>query len=238
MSNVSGVGSTSGAGYVSGGGIDASGMSPDGILAYCEFQLNGLGNQTDQLIQQQETQLSQQQAIESVQTTLESFGTNGPSSASQMQTCVAAFQQAIKNLPPNDPVAAQLSNQMATMVKQYGYVAPGLTDSQQQQLNLDEANPLENVAMEFVDPAQDAATLTDIQANGQLSTKPSDNGGMWQSTTDDLGNLASNIKANANIQMLSLQNLTSQMQQAVEQSTQLMSSEDSTLLDQAKAIGM
>src|SRR6202041_2679753 len=56
MSNINGVGSTSGTGYVSGGNIEASGMSPDGILAYCEFQLNGLGNQTDQMIQQQETQ--------------------------------------------------------------------------------------------------------------------------------------------------------------------------------------
>jgi len=52
-----------------------------------------------------------------------------------------------------------------------------------------------------------------------------------------MGNLADSIKSNAEMQMLSLQDLVSQRQQVVELATGMMSKEDETLTDGAKAIG-
>jgi hypothetical protein len=241
MGNVGGVNGSSVTGYSM--SDMPSGMSPDGILAYCEMQLNGLGNQTNQLIQQQETQLDEQQACDNVQTTLESFGTNGPSTVQQFQQCVQAFQQAIASLPPNDPVAASLTTQMNQMVSTYQYTAPQtLTPAQQQLLQQFQQEVLPapfQIGAEAFEQAEYGVNLTDLQnmQQGQVGNMPSSNGGQWQATTDAVGNTASNIKANANIQMLSLQNLMGQMQQAVEQSTQMLSSENSTLLDESKNIG-
>jgi hypothetical protein len=58
----------------------------------------------------------------------------------------------------------------------------------------------------------------------------------WASTTGAVGDLSSNIKSDAQLQFLQLQDLCSQQQSAVEQATNMMSKEDQTLLDQAKAL--
>jgi hypothetical protein len=69
----------------------------------------------------------------------------------------------------------------------------------------------------------------------QLTNPPSNDD--WKSTTDAVGNLADDIKSNAEMQMLTLQDLVSQRQQVVELATGMMSKEDETLTDGAKAIG-
>lgn len=251
MSNINGTNGTSGvlgAGYVDLSGSAVAGLSPDALLQYCSEQMNGLDSQINTLMQQQEAQLNQEQAVESVQTTLESFGSTGPTSQAQYQQCVTAFQQAISDLPPNDPVATQLQTQLSTMEGKYGTPGTPLTSDQQTELANAHAIAAEgaNLGVPGAPPSeaggdsaaflQAQATIQSLQAqaNGTF-TAPS--GTDWQGTTDNLSDLADNIKSNAQIQMLSLQDLVSQQQDAIEQATQMMTSEDNTLLDQAKAIG-
>jgi hypothetical protein len=241
-----------GAGYVGLGGAPA-GFSPEALLDYCSEQLNGIDGQINTLMQQQYAQLNQEQAVENVDTTLESFGTTGPQNSTDYQTCINAFNTAIADLPPGDPVAAQLQQQLTTMEGKYGSPGTTLTAAQSTELQQDqntiaETSPLVtsglvqgNTVMPggSPTPAQyeaaktDEANLQSIQ-NGTFN-KPQNND--WQATTDSLKNLASNIQGNAQIQMLSLNSLVSQNQAAIEQATQMMTSEDNTLLDEAKGIG-
>jgi hypothetical protein len=59
----------------------------------------------------------------------------------------------------------------------------------------------------------------------------------WKGTTDALSTLIGDIKSGADIQMLQLQDLVSQRQQAVQLISGMMSKEDQTLEGLAKAIG-
>jgi uncharacterized protein YgfB (UPF0149 family) len=224
--------------------VNPEGVSPDALLEYCNMQLSGLDTQMDSLMNQQESQLHEQEAVQQVQTTLEQFGSNGPQNATDMATCVSAFQTAIASLPPGDPVAGQLQTQCTSMESTYGYTAgQSLSSSQQSQLSDAQAIVAKGPPDLMTDPAgymqYQAAQLTVSSLNGvengSLGKAPANN--QWQGTTDALGNLASDIKSNAEIQMLQLQDLVSQRQQVTEMTTQMMTTEDNTLLDQAKAIG-
>ena len=229
--------------------VNPEGISPDALLEFCGMQLQGLDSQMDTMMNQQESQLHEQEAVQQVQTTLEQFGSNGPQNANDMQSCVNAFNTAIASLPPGDPVAAQLQTQCTQMESTYGYTAPTqLTSDQQTQLANAQAivaqgaPPLSAPGSGVINPAlgqfltaqQTVSTLT-AQQNGALNSKPANN--QWQGTTDALGNLASDVKSNAEIQMLQLQDLVSQRQDVTEMTTQMMTTENNTLLDQAKAIG-
>lgn len=245
MTDVNGV---IGAPFTQGTTVNGQGLSPDALLAYCQAQMNGLDSQIDSLMSQQETQLNEQSAVQQVQTVLEGYGTLGPQSPQEMEKCVDAFNQAIASLPPDDPVVAQLKSQCSSMTSQYSYVAPQtLTPDQQTQL----ANATTTVAngpagpppagggttlvpaSMYQEAQQTKASLTSLQ-NGSLNN-PSNN--QWQANTDSLGNLASDIKSNSEMQMLKLQDLVSQRQDAIELSTQMMTSTDNTLMDEVKAIG-
>jgi hypothetical protein len=245
MSNVGGV---VGAPYVQGTTVNGQGLSPDALLAYCQAQMNGLDSQIDTLMSQQETQLNQQAAVQKVQSTLEGFGTNGPQNPGDMQKCVDAYNQAIASLPQGDPVAAQLQSQCDQMESQYGFTpAQTLTPEQQTELAKAQAVVAKGTGApvavggsgitpmaDYLQAKTTVDQLTNTQ-NGVLNNKPANN--QWQGNTDSLGNLASDIKSNSEMQMLKLQDLVSQRQDAIQLSTKMMTSTDDTLLDQAKSIG-
>lgn len=174
---------------------DISDVSSDTLLTYCQSQLDTIDGQIAGQVNQQNAQLQERSAIEQVQTTLESFGTQGPTNGADMAECVAAFQQAIASLPAGDPVAAQLQTQCQTMISTYGYQA----------------------------------------GSDKLANPPKNDD--WQGTTDALSNLDQNVKSDSDIEMLSLQDLVSQREQAVQLATSIMGKVDDTLESQAKAIG-
>jgi len=193
------------------GDYGMSNLSPDAMLDYCQIQLSGLDTQIDGDIKQQESQLRQREAVQQAQTALEQYGTTGPQNSADFQKCVAALDQAAASLPPGDPVAAQLETFKNNMSSQYGFDPSKVGQPQEVVLNL------------F--PIGDAG----------LTNKPQNND--WQGTTDALGNIADNIKSGAEIQMLQLQDLVSQRQQAVQLASGIMSKEDQTLEGIAKSIG-
>jgi len=112
-SNIYGVSDASGAGTV-------TSMSPDALLAYCQMQLEALDGEMKTQMNQQESALAQRTAVEGVESTLESFGDNGPQTVGDLQKCSQAFDAAIAKLPKGDPVAAQLAAQQADMNGKYG----------------------------------------------------------------------------------------------------------------------
>jgi hypothetical protein len=192
---------------------------------------------------QQQTQLNERQAVEQAQTVLEQFGTTGPQNAVQFKQCTDAIDQAAASLPPGDPVAAQLEAFKAQISTQYGYT-PGatLTDAESAQLQAAEST------VKSGPPGPDGAIVPDLermityvnaqvtiaQLGGGLSNPPQNSD--WQGTTDALGNMADNVKSDAEIQMLKLQDLVSQRQQAVQLVTGMMSTEDQTVESVVKNI--
>ncbi len=228
MSNVSSVttGATSAAGVEP---FSMGGMSPDALLAYCQMQLGGLDKEMQQQMNTQTLELQEREAVESAQTTLESFGTTGPQSPQDFQKCEDAINQAAAGLPAGDPVAAQLTQFGQQIAQQYGYTAPtpGMTDQQM----LVEVQGATNGDLVSQAMAMSQA-LGD--SGGLLLKKPANND--WQGTTDTLSNMADGIKSGAEIQMLQLQDLVSQRQQAVQLASGMMSTEDQTLNDEAKNI--
>lgn len=190
---------------------DMSDVSPDALLEYCQTQLGGLDSQITDQFNMQNQLLQERTAVEHVQTVLESYGTDGPTDGGPgMQQCVTAFQSAIASLPSGDPVAGQLSTQLAALTSQYNYSAGG-------------------------QPVTDADGNPTGQLTGPSASNPQT--GDWKGTTDALSNLVQDVSGSTDIDMLKLQDLVSQRQQAVELCSGIMTKEDDTLESQAKGIG-
>jgi len=238
MSNVSMGATGSAASVAAATQYSASDMSPDMALEYCAFQLNGIDSELATQMNDQNLQLAQREAVENAQDALESFGTTGPQTPQQFQTCEAAITTAAASLPPGDPVAAQLTQFGQQIAQQYGYTAPqALTPAQMQQLKAEDPVVIINsdgsmTGMPFLSQS-DQALIS--QNNGALTKAPANND--WQGTTDTLGTMADGIKSNSEIQMMQVQNLVSQEQQAVQMASGILSTENQTLEDVAKNIG-
>jgi hypothetical protein len=215
-------------------------MSPDALLAYCQMQLDDLDDQTASQMNLQEMQLQERTAVENVQTTLETFGTTGPTTGPQMDQCIAAFQTAIASLPTGDPMAAQLTSQMDQMTSKYGYQAAYTSLPATQSVAYSGAaaqlHPDAGTASGAAPPSTTGGASAQPTYHPSVLTSPPTNDD-WAGTTGALGNLADGIKSQSEIDMLTLQDLVSQRQQAVELATGMMTKEDETLEDGAKAIG-
>jgi hypothetical protein len=193
------------------------GLSPDMILAYCGTMLNNLNGQIDDLMGQQERQITEQNVLSNLQTQLSAYS---PPSQSDLAAVQQDFQSAIAQLPPGSEAATQLQAQLESFEKACNIPSTPPGDAQIAQTianNLLSGSPMQAVA------------------NLTQGTAPSSD--QWQSITSGVGNISNDVKSNSQIQFLQLQDLCSQQQDAVEQATNMMSKEDQTLLDQAKAAG-
>jgi hypothetical protein len=241
MSNVN-MGSASGAaGVASATPFTASGMSPDELLEYCSMQLGGLDTEMTNQMNQQTLELNEREAVESAETALEAFGTAGPQTPAQFQTCENAISKAAASLPPGDPVSAQLTSFGSQIATQYGYTAPQpltpveiATLKSQVPLMMINGDGSIKLLFSLAPLPQGAQALVDTN-NGSLTSAPANSD--WQGTTDTLSNMADGIKSGSEIQMLTLQDLVSQEQQAVQLASGMMSTENQTLEDVAKNIG-
>jgi hypothetical protein len=212
MSNSYGVNPTSGTGPTMAWG--ATYLSPDALLVFCQEQLGGLDHEIKTQMDSQKMQLRERAAVETVQGALEQFGTAGPQNATQVTACVSAFDNAIASLPADDPVAAQLQQKCQQIKDDFGY-KPG------------EITPL---------VLPNGSVLSDRNVTLPTISKHLADGA-WKGTTDDLTSLAGDIRSNAEIDLLKLQDLVSQRQQTVQLASGMLSKEDQTLEAQAKALG-
>jgi hypothetical protein len=195
-----------------------SAMSPDALLSYCQMQLGTIDGEIGNQMNSQQLQLRQRTAVEEVQSALEACGSQGPANGDQMKPCVDAFDKAITELGPNDPVARQLAAKRQKMIDDYGYSVQPPTPA------TTETNP--ETGTQSTNPGDDGLHLTKPPANEA-----------WKGTTDGVGNLMQDVRSSAEIGMLKLQDLVSKRQQAVELITGIMAKTDQTLEDGAKAIG-
>ena len=234
MSNTYGVNGSTPVSYSTGFDAGVSTVSPDSLLAYCQMQLGDLDGQIDDQMTAQKTALREREAVESAQNVLGGFGTAGPQDAASMQKCVDSLNNAIGQLPANDPVAGQLADFRDKMIKDYDYV-PGRALTSGEQLQLSASNMALAANSSDTNAAAIKANLEQVE-NGTL-TKPNADQKQWQGTTDALATVADDVKSSAEIQMLQLQDLVSQRQQAIQLCSGIMSKTDQTLEEQAKAIG-
>ena len=197
-------------------GAPMTAMSPDALLTYCQMQLGTIDGEIGTQMTSQQLQLRQRSAVEAVQSALEACGSQGPSTAQQMKTCVDAFDKAIGELDKNDPVARQLTEKRDQMTTDYGYSAQSPTPE--------------------ITETTSEGTFTTPASDGLSLTKPP-SGEAWKGTIDSVGNLTNDIRSSAEIGMLKLQDLVSKRQQAVSLVTGIMGKTDQALEDGAKAIG-
>jgi hypothetical protein len=218
-------------------------VSPDTLLQFCQIQLGGLDGEVNTQMASQQAQLREREAVESAQQVLESYGTDGPQSKEDMQKCVDAINTAIGQLPAGDPVAEKLGKFRDSMTSTYGYTqGQPLSQQETQQMALD-ANTIAHANANPDDPGLKAGAAAAQQDLSRLQTKqagtftaPNKDAKQWQGTTDALANIASDVKSNAEIDMLKLQDLVSQRQQMIQLVNGIMGKEDQTHEDLAKAI--
>ncbi len=235
MSNVN-MGSTGAASVASATTFTAQGMSPDELLEYCQMQLSGLNGEISTQMNQQNLALQEREAVENAQDVIEGFGSAGPQNITDFQTCENAISKAAASLPPGDPVAAQLTQFGQQIAQKYGYTAPQtLTPEQQQTVSAAHVIVATNGSTAVGFTAPEGTIELAMAQHGALTSPPANND--WQGTTDTLSNMADGIKSGSEIQMLSLQDLVSQEQQAVQLASGMMSTEDQTLESEAKNIG-
>jgi hypothetical protein len=218
-------------------------VSPDTLLQFCQIQLGGLDGEVNTQMASQQTQLREREAVEAAQQVLASYGTDGPQSADQMQKCVDALDKAISQLPAGDPVAQKLTSFRDDMKSTYGYTQGQALSQQETQEMTQDSNTIMHANMNPNDPGLKAgataaqADLSRLQSKqAGTFTAPNKDAKQWQGTTDSLANIASDIKSNAEIDMLKLQDLVSQRQQMVQLVNGIMGKEDQTHEDLAKAI--
>jgi hypothetical protein len=239
MSDVSGVSGSAGSAAMSFGGS----VSPDTLLQFCQIQLSGLDGEVNTQMASQQSQLREREAVEGAQQVLESYGTDGPQSGPEMQKCVDALNKAISQLPTGDPVAKQLSDFRDSITSKYGYTqAQPLSQQETQQMTLD-SDTIMHANENPSDPGLKAGAAAAQQDLSRLQAKqagtftaPNKDSKEWQGTTDAIANIASDIKSNAELDMLKLQDLVSQRQQMVQLVNGVMGKEDQTGEDLAKAI--
>jgi hypothetical protein len=224
MSNVSGVGG--GAAVCAIADFGAIGMSPDALIAYCQMQLGNINGQLSDLIKQQSVQVQEQKVINTLKGALEQFGSKGPQSPQEMQTCVGAFNTAIDGLPEGDSLRAELQGQRDAMESKYGFGVVAVSTPLSTGIT-----PLTGIIASVVDQLH-PGTRSVSGEKLQLTTPPQD--GQWQGTIDTVGTLSTTIASDSQIQMLQISSLSSAQQTAVEQAISMLNKQDSTLNDIAK----
>jgi hypothetical protein len=235
MSDINGVTGAAG-GYVSSAAIGYSGLSPDALLTYCQSQLGSLDDEIKSDIKQQKTELDERHAAEQALSAMEQYGDNGPTKPEEMQKCVDAINQAIQSLPADDPVRAKLQADLQQVTSKYtfnsGSPAVPLTPEQQNELGIATVN-LGAAAADGVPPNPSDTdtynTLTKLQNGSPPTWDHAPANGEWKGLTATFSQDVDDIKSNAEIQMLQLQDLVSQRQQAVSLATGMMSKEDQSL---------
>jgi hypothetical protein len=195
-------------------------LSPEALLAFLGERLNDIDTQIGDQMKQQTLMMRERQAVQAAQSALNLSGADGPTDGPAMSKVLDAFNQAIAQLDSTDPVSQQLSTFRDSMVTQYGYEPPSAPTPAGSPVSSGHGTP---------------TTLPVATAAPTLNKPPQAKD--WQATGDALGNIADGIKSSSDIQMLQLQDLISQRQQAVELCNGMMGKEDQTLEDQAKAIG-
>ena len=115
-------------GYISGADGSSSSelgnmasLTPDALLAYCNAQLNGIDGQVQTYMDQQNTQLSEKEALQQCEQLMSQYSNgSAPPTYAALQTLTAQMQQAISGLPANDPVAAQVQGVISNMLGSSG----------------------------------------------------------------------------------------------------------------------
>jgi hypothetical protein len=101
------------------GGSDLSGLTPDGLLAYCNAQLNDMDGQINGYMNGQKTALRDRTAVQNAEEVFKKFGAKGPQNQDQWDECEHALDQAANSLPADDPNRQALIDYKAKLEQQY-----------------------------------------------------------------------------------------------------------------------
>jgi hypothetical protein len=207
--------------------MSPGGLSPDALLAYCQMQLNDLDGEISDQMNLQQKQLAERSTLEKAQSLLSNAGPDGPQNGDEMQALVDKMQTLIDGVQDDPSLQSMLQQKLSDMTRKYNFT-PARPAAQALEINPITGEPLLDTDGKPVEREEQGVPA-------QLQTAPDDTS--WQATLSDFGGLSDQIKSESDIGMLTLQDLVSQREQAVQLATGIMGKEDQTLEGESKAIG-
>jgi len=178
-------------------------LTPDALLSYCKARLDGLDSQIQQDMQTQQDANYDQQDIQPIQALL-AQNADGCKDQSAVNALVAAVKQAIAEIQGRDPGSPALSglNQMLSAI-QGGTTTPDTATQ---------------IGAQVAQKMGATITFPDSLSSEQV-----------KDLTTTLGQITSGESSAAEINMINLQSLMSQRQNAVELTTNMFQTLDETL---------
>lgn len=105
-------------GPVSNDGVRATGLTAEGLLLFCQTQLNSLDNEINDMLDEQIKNLARKDALATVENKMKEY--TPPSSAKAWDEIAAAYNEAIDSLPEGDPTREALIAKKEEITFTYG----------------------------------------------------------------------------------------------------------------------
>jgi hypothetical protein len=201
-------------GYVAGtqavGSGDATQLTTEGLLLYCQTQLGSLDGEIKSMMDEQIRNIDRKNALSTVENAMKKY--QPPKTEAEIREVERAFNEAIESLPAGDPTRRDLEiardNTMRALEPKQsasGKIAQDLGLTKQYNIN----------------GSQDLARIFPQHMNKE----------QWGSYVSEVTRLKENVGANAEINMIQLQSAIAKRQTAIQLTTNMMSK-----LDQAPAM--
>ncbi len=168
-------------------------LTAEGLLLYCQAQLNNLDREIHVLLSAQQGDVDQKDVLSKLQGTLNGYAP--PASEKDINECEAAYNKAIDALPDGE-IRNDLIKQRDKAIGELKELAA----KARADLEEKEGRP--------VNPSE-----VKVEVNSMT----------WEATTGEVGRLGERISGDAELRMIKLQSFVSKRQSAIQLTTNLMS---------------
>lgn len=182
------------------------------VLEYCEIRMKKLDSEINTHMSTQNNALDRRQALENASSIMGQFGDAGPTTKEQWEQIKLGLEHSVTKLPDGDPVKQQILGEVQTLEGQL-------------------VRTMSTATVQITEGAHAEQTGT---MTSEVFTPMSN--GAWAAARKDLQDTSDQIKGNAELDMLQLQQLVSERQTAIQMATSIMAKMDETTLSIAQKI--
>lgn len=213
MSNVGSVGSAQSGqamGVGSVGSVNVNQLTSEGLLLYCQTQLNSLGGEIDRMMDEQLANIQRKDAISTVENAMKAH--QPPTTKEQVEALEKKFDEAINSLPEGDPTRLELEaakNKVFAELNAKTMVVMGNAGSAPKLLN----------PLEWKSAPSDLERLKIKLANGGICGMSKD---QWSSLVGDVGQLRQKLSDDIEINMIKMQSYIAKQGTAIQLTTNMM----------------
>jgi hypothetical protein len=191
------------------GSGDVSQLTAEGLLLYCQTQLNSLGGEIDRMMEEQLANIARKDAISTVENAMKAY--QPPNTLKQVEELEAAFDKAINSLPEGDPTRLELE---AAKNKVFGEL-----NAQTMVI----APPPKSKSFEWGKkdvPRTKIDILKAKLADGGICGMSKD---QWSALVGDVGQLRQKLSDDVEINMIKMQSYIAKQGTAIQLTTNMMS---------------